>query len=151
VNFRLEKVHFDKSSNNKEAHHWRINWMSKLAHIGVVVTDVERSKKFYTDFCGCEPGKRIQDDRYILQYLDAGGQTIILLQLLTGDPESPRRCGVHDHIAFQVQNIDSAVDKLRSAAVKLQMENPKVEIIGAKIFYFFGPDGERLEYVQDIV
>ena len=50
-----------------------------------------------------------------------------------------------------MQDIDSAVDKLRSAGVKLQMEYPKVEIIGAKIFYFFGPDGERLEYVQDIV
>ncbi|WP_094606018.1 hypothetical protein SPSIL_006820 [Sporomusa silvacetica DSM 10669] len=122
--------------------------MTQLAHIGIVVTDVERSKKFYKEFCGCEPGKLIQDERYKLQYLDAAGQTIILLQLLSGDPEAPRRCGAVDHIAFQVQDIDSAVDKLRSAAVKLQMEKPQVEIIGAKIFYFFGPDGERLEYVQ---
>jgi len=124
--------------------------MSKLAHIGIVVTDVERSKNFYKEFCGCEPGKLIQDERYKLQYLDAGGQTIILLQRLPIDPEAPRQCGVHDHIAFQVQDIDTAVEKLRAAGVKLQMEEPKVEIIGAKIFYFFGPDGERLEYVQDI-
>jgi len=124
--------------------------MSKLAHIGIVVTDVERSKNFYKEFCGCEPGNLIQDDRYKLQYLDAGGQTIILLQRLPSDPEAPRRCGVHDHIAFQVQNIDTAVEKLRAAGVKLQMHEPKVEIIGAKIFYFEGPDGERLEYVQDL-
>lgn len=122
--------------------------MSKLAHIGVVVKDVERSKEFYKEFCGCEPVKLVQDERYKLQFLDVGGQTIVLLQFLSDDPEESRRCGVVDHIAFQVQNIDSAVDKLRSAGVKLQMEKPQVEIIGAKIFYFYGPDGERLEYVQ---
>ena len=124
--------------------------MTKLAHIGIVVADVERSKDFYKKFCGCEPGKLVQDERYKLQFLDADGQTIILLQLLSGDPEAPRRCGVVDHVAFQVQDIDAAVDKLRSSGVKLQMEKPQVEIIGSKIFYFLGPDGERLEYVQDI-
>jgi catechol 2,3-dioxygenase-like lactoylglutathione lyase family enzyme len=124
--------------------------VSKLSHIGVVVKDVERSKEFYKEFCGCEPVKLVQDERYKLQFLDVDGQTIILLQLLSGDPEEARRCGVVDHIAFQVEDIDSAVDKLRSAGVKLQMEKPQVEIIGAKIFYFFGPDGERLEYVQTL-
>ena len=124
--------------------------MGALAHIGIVVKDIERSKNFYVNFCGCEPGRLVEDERYKLQYLDVDGQTIILLQLLTGDPESPRECGVHDHIAFQVEDIDAAVERLRFAGVKLQMDGPRLEIIGAKIFYFYGPDGERLEYVQDL-
>lgn len=55
--------------------------MDQLAHIGIVVADVERSKNFYKEFCGCELGKLIEDERYKLQYLDVAGQTIILLQL----------------------------------------------------------------------
>ncbi len=124
--------------------------MGKLAHIGIVVTDAEKSRKFYSEFCGCKAVKLIEDERYKLQFLDADGQTIILLQLLEGDPEGNRICGVIDHLAFQVKDIDAAVKKLRLAGVPLQMEKPKVEIIGARVIYFYGPDGERLEYVEDI-
>lgn len=124
--------------------------MGKLSHIGIVVTDVEKSREFYCEFCGCTSVKLIEDERYKLQFLDAEGQTIILLQLLAGDPEMNRICGAIDHLAFQVKDIDAAVKKLRLADIKLQMEKPKVEIIGARVFYFYGPDGERLEYVEDI-
>jgi len=119
--------------------------MSKLAHVGIVVTDAEHSKVFYQEFCSCKPGKLIEDERYKLQYIDVGGQTLILLQLFVEDTEAPRHCGVVDHLAFQVKE---AVKKMRNAGMKLKMDEPRTEIIGANIFYFYGPDGELLEYIH---
>ncbi len=121
--------------------------MGKVAHLGLIVKDVERSSQFYQQHCGCKPLKALKSDIIKIQMLDANGVIIELLQHLVPDPEPNRRAGVVDHAAFIVDDIVAEISKLRSAGIKILVE-PRPSIIGATIAFFAGPDGERVEFIQ---
>lgn len=117
-------------------------------HVGLVVKDVEISSLFYRGVLGCELVKTYDDERIKVRELRAGTQIIELVQYLQGDNEE-RWSGVVDHIAFKVNDIDAAVRMLRKNEVRLFFETPRTVMGGKKIIFFAGPDGERLEFVQE--
>ncbi|MDR3588714.1 MAG: VOC family protein [Negativicutes bacterium] len=121
--------------------------MAKVAHLGLIVKDVERSTRFYQQYCGCQPLKALQSDLIKIQFLSAEGVIIELLQHLVPDPEAQRRAGVVDHVAFLVDDIEAEVNKLRAAGIQIYVE-PRPSIIGATIIFFAGPDNERVEFIQ---
>ncbi|MDR3565135.1 MAG: VOC family protein [Negativicutes bacterium] len=118
-----------------------------MAHLGLIVKDVEQSSQFYQQVCGCEPVRALQSELIKIQFLSADGVSIELLQHLTGDPEKHRGAGVVDHVAFIVDDLKAEVAKLRAAGIKITVE-PRSSIIGADIVFFAGPDGERVEFIQ---
>ena len=120
----------------------------KVAHIGLVVKDVEQSAEFYCKVLGCTKVDEQVDDRLKIWVLRAGNQLIELLQYLKVD-QGERGAGAIDHICFQVDDMDDAVAKLRAAGVKLLFDAPRLFGNGRKIFFFAGPDGERLEFLQE--
>lgn len=119
--------------------------MNSIAHIGMCVKDLEISQKFYTEILGLEVCGTHQDERIKIVFMSSGNGIIELIQYF--EDYTPRPAGVVDHIAFKVENIEESVEKLKSAGVKLLFEAPRPFEQG-KIFFFQGPDGERLEYVQ---
>ena len=122
--------------------------MYEVAHIGLVVRNTERSLEFYQRVLGCELTDSYQDERIRLTFLRAGGQIIELIQYL--QPEAMERLvGVVDHIAFKVLDMDDAVQRLQEQQAPLLFAVPRV--VGTKkIIFFSGPDGERLEFVQEM-
>jgi lactoylglutathione lyase len=123
--------------------------MYEVSHIGMVVKDIERSAEFYRRVLGCEHEGYIADAQLKILMLKAGNQVIELLQFLQHE-YSDRQAGVVDHICFKVKNMDEAVNKLRADGVTLLFDAPKEMSDGRKIIFFAGPDGERLEFLQEV-
>lgn len=122
--------------------------MFEVAHVGVVVTDADKSLAFYTGVLGCQVEDQYEDERIRLIFIKAGQVTIELIQY-HADPVAARGAGRVDHIAFFVSDITAEIAKLRQHNIPLLFEQPR--IVGRqKIMFFTGPDGERLEFVQKL-
>lgn len=122
--------------------------MYKVAHIGIVVKDADRSSLFYQQILNCELVNSYQDDRVKLIFLNSGGQIIELVQHLQASTLEQRSAGVVDHIAFEVEDVLSEMERLSTAGIELLSDKPRSMGENFKNFFFLGPDGERLEFVQ---
>jgi len=123
--------------------------MYSISHIGVVVRDINRSSEFYCKILGCKAIDKYEDDRVHIVFLDAGNGIFELIKYLKED--SQRSPGIVDHVAFDVEDLDAAVERAKSLGVKMLFDAPRAALGGRKkIMFFEGPDGEKLEFVQDI-
>lgn len=122
------------------------NFITGLDHIGIKVKDKEKSVQFYTGVLGLKVVNRTKlgnKELIFLKYAD------ITLELVEIDDGSIYYDGVVNHLAFKVRDIFAAVEYLRSKAVESISSDP-VLIGSHKYNYFFrGPDGEKLELIQD--
>jgi len=116
-----------------------------MAHIGIVVRDIEKSKEFYVKVLGCEVEGSHEDDRLKFLYLNSGGQTIELLEYKSVYED--RGKGIIDHLAFNVDNLQEAIDRAESFGAVMLFDVPK-DANGKKIMFFHGPDGERIEFME---
>ena len=123
-----------------------------LAHIGLFIQDLERTKKFYTEVLGFEV-----DYEYVLPS-DDGGILVAFLKL--GDccieavqfPNAPKKVdGWVDHIALNVKDIEAVKERLIEQGIEFE-DNGVVTVCpdcyppeGSKWILFRGPDGEHLE------
>ncbi len=128
-----------------------------LQHIGIPVTDLERSKAFYarlgfveamhTDIPGTLEPTRVAMMRH-------EKLTIELYQ--SGQEErhaiSKRTDGHIDHIALDVMDIEKAYAEICAAGFKVLEEAAPVFLPfwdhGVKYFTIRGPDGEKVEFNQ---
>lgn len=131
--------------------------INHIQHIGIPVTDIKRSEAFYerlgfrnvmpsTFEINGEPGgivAMMQRDTMILELYQMPASHL---------PEiSSRRNGHVDHVAFDVDDIDTAFEALKKAGFKVLEEQPVFLAFwknGCKYFNIEGPDGERLEFNQ---
>lgn len=121
--------------------------MNKLAHIGMVVNDCERSGLFYCKALGCKKLGEFQDDKMKFIYLTLGDQIIELIQYLGGEGNL-RLPGPIDHIAIEVSDIYAEVARLKNMEIEFLSDSPREVLGGRKIIFLLGPDGERIELVQ---
>jgi len=118
----------------------------KLDHVGVVVKDTDISLDFYRKALGAKIVDSYADEGLKLTFLEVGGQIIELVEHV-GRDYIVRDRGPVDHIAFRVDNLDQALEKVRSMGARLLF--PESKRVGNKMIMFFtGPDGESLEFVQ---
>jgi lactoylglutathione lyase len=122
--------------------------MYKVAHIGIVVKDADKSSLFYQQILNCELENSYQDERVKLVFLNSGGQTIELVQHLQEDSQEQRPAGVVDHIAFEVEDVLAEMDRLRAVGIMPLSDKPRALGNSLKNFFLLGPDGERLEFMQ---
>lgn len=138
-----------------------------LAHVGICVSDLERSRRFYRDLLGFketarlrvvgEPSATLLDlpdvDLHAL-FLERDGVRIELLfyPQPTGHPGPvPRPMNQFGltHIAIRVDDLESTVAGLRAENVTIldrtRISNPQFE---AEVVYVLDPDGMRLELIQ---
>ncbi len=121
--------------------------MYELAHIGIVVKNLERSTNFYGRILGCTVIDSIANEQLKIVYLQSGALTIELLEYLV-PPSSLREAGPFDHLAFSVPDIQSAIVSLKEQGVEFLSEIPRLAMTGKKIIFFTGPDGERIELLE---
>jgi catechol 2,3-dioxygenase-like lactoylglutathione lyase family enzyme len=127
-----------------------------IQHLGVPVTSLETSVKFYQDlgFERIMSAEVPEGDDAIQVAMMKHDNVIIELYQLTGEEREAlknRSDGHIDHIAFNVKDIDQAFEELKSAGFDTIEEKPVFLDFwekGCKYFAIRGPDGEKLEFNQ---
>lgn len=120
----------------------------KIAHIAIVVKDLNISANFYTNILGFKKIGEFDDERLRFLYLSNDQEVIELLQYKITDDKS-RNYGTIDHLAFSVQDLDKEIKILKEHQIELAFEQPRVAIEGKSIMFFYGPDRERIEYIEE--
>ena len=127
-----------------------------IQHIGVPVTNAERSMAFYEKL-GFE---RVMDRPFEYQgmagrccMMQRGGAIIELYQMPEFELEGIRRRGDGhiDHVALAVSDIEKAFAELKAAGFEIAEDEPATLAFwenGCSYFTVIGPDGERLEFNQ---
>jgi catechol 2,3-dioxygenase-like lactoylglutathione lyase family enzyme len=126
-------------------------------HLGLPVTDLERSTAFYLNFGFVEILRTDlppQAQPIRVAMLEKAGFTLELYQLPGAERAeiASRSDGHIDHIALNVLDIDQAFAEIRAAG--LEILEPEAPVVlpfwthGVKFFTVRGPDGEKVEFNQ---
>jgi methylmalonyl-CoA/ethylmalonyl-CoA epimerase len=132
--------------------------MKKIEHIGIAVKDIKSAEKIYAALFGEQPYKRetVASEGVTTSFFKAGLNKIELLEAT--DEHSPiakylskNREGIH-HIAFEVEDIESEMIRLKQEGFVLLNDKPKK---GAdnKLVCFIHPktaNGVLIELCQEI-
>ena len=140
--------------------------ISRIDHLNVVVSDLQKAKEFFF-LLGCTEGISSQLDTHFLEKLTgiscSGGSFVALhhpgsnisIELLKfqsgsiGDDSIglANRIGLR-HLSFAVSDIEAEVQRLREHGVEFIGTIQTWEKTGKKLIYFHGPDGILLEFAQ---
>ncbi len=113
--------------------------VSQIDHVSVVITDVERSRRFYRDLLGLKEIARPRTFDFVVVWFDLGNQHLHLLLKDRPDSLSPR------HFALRVPDAAAARRYFQQHEVATQETTP---IPGADRFFIYDPDGNRIEIIQ---
>lgn len=132
--------------------------MQKIEHIGIAVKSIEASAELFSKLFGREAYKQetVESEGVTTSFFEVGPNKIELLEAT--NPESPiarfiekKGEGIH-HIAFEVEDIEKEVQRLKSEGFTVLNEVPKK---GAdhKMVVFLHPkstNGVLIELCQEI-
>jgi len=139
----------------------------KIDHINISVTDIEETKRFFTELLGFETEKEgylegpwmdatvgLKDvkARYAKLTIPGTETSIELIRYYNPkgdkDPEmhQANRIGFR-HIAFEVKDIDRVYRKLQNAGVRL-FSDIQTYNVKKRLCYFYGPDDIILELAE---
>lgn len=118
-------------------------------HIGLSVTDLDRSLAFYQDVLELEVIQVSTDPGRRFAFLGAGGRLLLTLWEQSAAAFDPGTAGLH-HVAFQVptlEAVEAAEAKLRGRGVMPRYDGvvPHREGGDSAALFFSDPDGIRLE------
>jgi methylmalonyl-CoA/ethylmalonyl-CoA epimerase len=110
-----------------------------IAHIGIAVKDLDAILPFYKTVLGLGEVELADSDGARIVGLAAGDSLVELLE--SSDPASPigkfvaaRGPGIH-HICFAVDDLDAALDRCRSAGLRLIDQTPRLGAEGKRIAF----------------
>ena len=142
----------------------------RIHHVGLTVTDIERSVEFYRDTLGMHLlRRRVTDADYLSRQTGFEGvrlaaasfkpsadspQTIELVQYLThagSARDSATNQAANAHLCFETPDIEQAYHRLKARGVRFK--SAVVAITsgpneGGSVVYFYDPDGFILELFQ---
>jgi catechol 2,3-dioxygenase-like lactoylglutathione lyase family enzyme len=127
----------------------RQNSSLQTGHVGLNVSDIDRSKRFYQDVFGFEVIRESQQDDRRFAFLGDGSKLLLTLWQQSSGRFEKARPGLH-HLSFQVDSIDEVKEaeaRLRSLKVPLIYDGivPHAEGAQSGGIFFEDPDGMRLE------
>ncbi len=119
----------------------------KLAHVVIGVRDARKSQQWYADVLGMEPVSYLEGINMGFLSFGANHHDIALMNVPEGQPVGS---AAGTHVAFQ---IEGGMDELKALYQRLKSKGVNVEnghdfgfLNG---FYFYDPDGNRLELFYD--
>lgn len=112
---------------------------TQLDHVSVVITDVERSRRFYGGLLGLREIARPRTFDFVVVWYDLGNQHLHLLLKDRPDTVSPR------HFALRVVDVAAARAYFKEQGVPV---DETTLIPGADRFFIRDPDGNRIEIIQ---
>lgn len=114
--------------------------LTQIDHVSVIITDVERSRRFYRDTLGLREIPKPKTFDFVALWFDLGnGQTLHLLLKDKPDTISPR------HFCLRVADARAARGYFRDRGVPIQ---ETTLIPGADRFFIADPDGNRIELMH---
>ena len=140
--------------------------IKKIDHVNICVADLETVTDFFVNLIGfkitaqgllegkwmdCVVALKDVKARYVQLSLDEGSSRLELIQYENPKGEKDPKMSLANqigfrHMAFEVENIDEVVEKLKKAGVKFhsEIQNYKTK----RLCYFLGPEGIILEFAQ---
>jgi catechol 2,3-dioxygenase-like lactoylglutathione lyase family enzyme len=125
-----------------------------LQHCGLIVADLQRSRRFYAEALGLEEVPRPSNFTFAGAWFRFGETEIHLLAEAdtTGragapDPGPSGAYGLVNHIAFETDDLQSAVSRLQEHGVPL-IGGPMPRGDGYEQVFFRDPDGHVLELFE---
>jgi len=148
--------------------------ITKLNHANVIVSDLERSIKFYTDVLGLEVlmateideaqfarGVGISGAKVKGVFLQVPGTPTVIEMFEYTAPHSSKQISPSDlpsdigigHLAFEVHDLDVAYEKLVARGIKfvsapVTIPETHKDVGGVRFCYFNDPDGILLELIS---
>ena len=136
-----------------------------LRHVGIIVSDIYKSRDFYRDFFDFSEIQDFWDDSaYInkitgtvdarVHMIKLRSKTGFVLELLDYEthPTSRLRVPIYNiglcHLALQVADVDEAFERLSKAGVRFLSEPTESSEGIAKVCFCLDPDDTRLELVE---
>jgi methylmalonyl-CoA/ethylmalonyl-CoA epimerase len=113
----------------------------RIDHIGVAVEDLDGAVALYRDRLGMREQHRetVEEQGVDAVLLEIGEGHVELLAPLSPDSAVGRFLersgpGLH-HVAYQTEDIDSALDSVREAGMRLIDEEPRAGIRGSRVAF----------------
>jgi catechol-2,3-dioxygenase len=118
-------------------------------HIGLSVTDLDRSLAFYREVLELEVIQQSADAERRFAFLGAGGRLFLTLWQQSSRAFEPRQAGLH-HLAFQLPTLEAVQAtevRVRARGVTPRYDGvvPHREGADSAALFFTDPDGIRLE------
>ena len=141
--------------------------INRIGHVGILVSDFERSFKFYTEVIGCKVTSRHKgadgSETAFMRFDECHHDFVIGTAPEGVDVTEPQgRERLIQQIAFEVEDREAYLDAIAhlhkhgvKPASKMLVHGPEgnggINGSGSRSFYFFDPDGNRLEVYCDSV
>ena len=125
--------------------------LARLHHIAIIVSDYEKSKKFYTEILGLQIIQEIYRTDRDSYKLDLSLQGCFVIELFSFAnpplrPSQPEARGLR-HVAFEVIDLDASVASLHAQGV--ETEAIRIDVHTDKRFVFLAdPDGLPIELYE---
>ena len=113
--------------------------ITQIDHVSVLITDVERSRRFYRDLLGLKEIAKPRTFSFIALWFELGNQQLHLLKKPEPDTRSPR------HFALRVTDVKTARIYMKESGVPVE---ETTLIPGCDRFFIHDPDGNRIEVIQ---
>lgn len=115
--------------------------VNKVDHIGIAVSSLEESIKFYEEVLGLKLNgtEVVEEQKVKVAFLPIGDTEVELLEATSPDSAiakfiEKKGQGVQ-HIAFKVDDIEAALEDMRAKGIKLIDEKPRYGAGGARIAF----------------
>ena len=113
----------------------------KIDHLGIAVNSIDDGKKFWSEILGLEfeGAETVEEQKVTTAFFPVGESEVELLESTAPDGPIARylekkREGIQ-HVAFRVENIESALQELKDKGIRLIDEKPRKGAGGAKIAF----------------
>ena len=122
--------------------------VKKLLHTRMRVSDMDQTINFYSNVLGLEVLERKVSPRGShLAFLKVPNSEE-LIELCSFPPSGPVR--VQEdlvHLAFQVENLDDAIEQLRAKQIRIT-DGPTTTSSGSRFIFIDAPDGYEVELIE---
>jgi methylmalonyl-CoA/ethylmalonyl-CoA epimerase len=113
----------------------------KIDHLGIAVKSIDEGRKFWTDILGLEfeGTETVEAQKVTTAFFPVGESEVELLESTA--PDGPVAKYIEkkgegiQHVAFRVEDIDSALNELKEKGVRLIDETPRKGAGGARIAF----------------
>ncbi len=131
----------------------------KLEHVGIAVKDLDYSKKIFDSLFGYQSYKTetVESEKVTTVFYQTGSSKIELLQANSNESAiykhiEKRGEGIH-HLAFEVQNIEQEINRLKTEGLEFVSEIPKPGADGKRICFLHpkSTNGVLIELCETIL
>jgi len=125
--------------------------LNRVHHIAIICSDYQKSKHFYSEVLGLNIKQEVfreERNSYKLDLEVAGQYQVELFSFPDPRPRPsrPEATGLR-HIAFEVDNIDEAVNHIQSHNIFIEPIRVD-EFTGKRFTFFADPDGLPIEFYE---